>query len=143
MLAGTNVTFSVTASGDEPLNYQWKKNGTNVSGTTAASLVLTNVKGLDSGNYNVAVSNAGGAVTSAVAVLVVDLGRPMLTISKSGTNVTMSWPLWGTNFTLLSATSVVSTFTPAGGSRSTNVPQQTVSVTLPMTNNPRFFLLRR
>jgi hypothetical protein len=32
--AGTNVTFSVTASGTPPLSYQWQFDGTNITGAT-------------------------------------------------------------------------------------------------------------
>jgi uncharacterized repeat protein (TIGR01451 family) len=74
---GTNVTFTVSASGSSPLIYQWLKNGTNlndsinISGTTTTALTLFNVAESDSGNYSVIVTNAYGSVTSSNAVLVV------------------------------------------------------------------------
>ena len=36
--AGRSARFTVTAAGDPPLSYQWKKNGVNIPGATAASL---------------------------------------------------------------------------------------------------------
>jgi len=66
---GASVTFSVGANGDAPLEFQWKKNGVNISGTAGPSLALNNVQVADAGNYSVVVANAGGAVTSAGASL--------------------------------------------------------------------------
>lgn len=74
-VAGSNITFSVVAGGDSPLNYQWQKNGTNlangvnISGATNASLFVSNLAGTNAGNYSVVVSNASGSVTSSVASL--------------------------------------------------------------------------
>lgn len=76
-MAGTTATFSVTASGTEPLTYQWRfngpniTNGPNISGATAATLVLTNVQPADAGRYDVVVSNPGGSATSQSAFLTV------------------------------------------------------------------------
>ena len=67
---GDNVGFSVSASGSS-LAYQWRWNGANLSGATASSMTLTNVALTNAGLYDVVVSNSGGAVTSAPAVLVV------------------------------------------------------------------------
>lgn len=77
--AGPAVFFSVVAIGDEPLNYQWRQNGTNLTrccsgvggiwGRNTNTLLLDNVQGNDIGSYSVCVSNAYGAVTSAVARL--------------------------------------------------------------------------
>jgi hypothetical protein len=67
---GTNVTFRVTARGSSPLGYQWRFNGTPLAGNSD-SVTVTNVDPGDAGNYFVIVSNAGGAVTSVVAQLVI------------------------------------------------------------------------
>src|SRR5205085_3271817 len=34
-VAATNVTFSITAKGDLPINYQWRFNGTDIPGATS------------------------------------------------------------------------------------------------------------
>ena len=71
--AGTNVTFTVEATGSIPLGYQWRLNGTNLAGATTASLSLTNVQAANAGAYDVVVSNPAGLATSAPATLAVNL----------------------------------------------------------------------
>ena len=66
---GTNVTFSVQATGAPPLAYQWQFNGTNISGQTSAQLALTNVQPQASGIYDVVVTNQYGRVPSSNATL--------------------------------------------------------------------------
>ena len=66
---GTNVTFTVTAAGINPLSYQWYFNGTNLVGATSASLSLTNVQVANQGSYFVVVTNVMGSLTSSVAIL--------------------------------------------------------------------------
>jgi uncharacterized delta-60 repeat protein len=70
---GQNATFSVTASTALPLSFQWYKDGALLTGRTAASLTLTNVQGTDAGAYSVVITNGVGSVTSALAVLTVNL----------------------------------------------------------------------
>ena len=72
---GTTATFSVTAAGEAPLRYQWRKNGADVAGATAASLRLDNVQFGDAGLYSVVVSNPAGTVTSGDAALTVNAPR--------------------------------------------------------------------
>ncbi len=67
--AGGSASFSVTASGLEPLQYQWYHDGDPVPGATSASLVLDEVDGDDSGEYFVRISNALGEVDSETVVL--------------------------------------------------------------------------
>ena len=67
---GTNVTFSVTATGSG-LTYQWRKNGVNIAGATAASYTIVSVTATHAGNYNCVVSD-GTPVTSNTSVLTVN-----------------------------------------------------------------------
>jgi uncharacterized repeat protein (TIGR03803 family) len=69
--AGSNVAFSVVASGLPWPDYQWQFNGQNIAGRTAASLSLTNVHFANAGGYSMIVTNTYGSVTSAVAELTV------------------------------------------------------------------------
>jgi N-acetylneuraminic acid mutarotase len=62
------ATLSVTASGGG-LNYQWRLNGTNISGANGSTLVLSNVTAGQAGSYTVVVSNDAGSVTSSAATL--------------------------------------------------------------------------
>ncbi len=66
---GGTVTFTVLATGGEPLTYQWRVNGQAIAGVNGPTLMLTNIQPGDAGNYDVEVSNAFGAVTSLEAVL--------------------------------------------------------------------------
>ena len=78
-LAGSNVSFTVTASGTAPLTYQWKKNSANLAGATAATLSLNNISAADAASYSVVVSNAAGTATSSAAVLTVLLPPAIVT----------------------------------------------------------------
>ncbi len=80
VLAGASVTFSVAANGTAPLLYQWLKDGLALAGATASTLVLNVVQATDAGRYAVTVSNAGGSVTSAAAVLMVTLPATVPTL---------------------------------------------------------------
>ena len=71
--APTAATFTVAASGATPLTYQWRRNGTNISGATSATYTLNPTALSNSGStYTVAVSNGGGTATSAAATLTVN-----------------------------------------------------------------------
>jgi hypothetical protein len=73
--AGSEVTFTVSALGGEPLSYQWRKEGTElvaggkVSGATGTALTISNAQGNDMGAYSVIVRNDSGEVKSAEAIL--------------------------------------------------------------------------
>ena len=72
---GQPATFSVSASGDAPITYQWRRGGVNIDGATAASFTLVLPQLLDSGSvWSVVVSNAAGSTTSAGASLIVKTG---------------------------------------------------------------------
>jgi hypothetical protein len=68
---GNNVTFTVVASGDLPLGYQWEFNGTNISGATETDYTVNNVQLGDDGAYSVVVTNGAGSATSSNGVLTV------------------------------------------------------------------------
>jgi alpha-tubulin suppressor-like RCC1 family protein len=76
--AGGTATFSVVASGAEPLTYEWRRgaaplaDGGNISGATSATLTINPVMPEDAGtDYNVVVTNDCGAQTSNNAALTV------------------------------------------------------------------------
>ena len=64
LLIGDTLTLSVTATGTEPITYQWTKGGVNIPGATSAVYTKTNVQESDSGSYAVKVTNPSGTVTS-------------------------------------------------------------------------------
>jgi len=56
---GESVTFTVTATGGTPpYTYQWRKNGTNISGATASSYTKANLTEADAGAYTVVVRDS-------------------------------------------------------------------------------------
>ena len=71
-----NISFSVLASGTQPLLYQWRFNGTNLAAATVSSLVLTNVQVANAGSYSVFVSNSVGTILSSNALLTVNSPPP-------------------------------------------------------------------
>jgi len=58
---GATVTLSVQASGTEPLQYQWYRDGSPISGATSATYEFTATQ---TAQYSVQVSNVCGQVTS-------------------------------------------------------------------------------
>ena len=65
----TNSSFSVTAKG-KYLNYQWKKDGVDLTGETNATLNITDANAtLHDGNYSVVVSNDFGSLESTEILL--------------------------------------------------------------------------
>ncbi|MFO1450345.1 MAG: immunoglobulin domain-containing protein [Opitutaceae bacterium] len=95
--AGAAATFSVTATGTAPLAYQWRRNGVDLPGATAATLALTNVQAATTGAYTVVVSNAVGSVTSATANLTLAVAvaptivvQPISQTTVAGTGVSFS-----------------------------------------------------
>ncbi len=67
----SNATFTVLASGAEPLAYQWQFNSTNIPGATASHYTRSNVQYSDAGPYRVQITNVAGAATSQPAMLTV------------------------------------------------------------------------
>ena len=78
VVAGTNVTFSVTASGNVT-GYQWRFNGANISGATASSVTINNVQSINAGDYTVVVQNGVGSTVSATATLTIFYPPTILT----------------------------------------------------------------
>lgn len=72
---GARVSFTVGASGDAPITYQWSRDGVDIAGATAATLSLA-VSYADSGaSFRAVAGNAAGRATSDAARLTV---RPLL-----------------------------------------------------------------
>lgn len=71
VFAGDRVTFAVEVTGFPAPTYQWRRNGTVVSGATAATLTLASALATDAGSYTVTVTNALGTATSEPATLTV------------------------------------------------------------------------
>lgn len=76
-VAGQNVTFTQTPTGNGPFTYQWAFNGTplvnssHIAGATANILIVSNVTTADAGTYSVAITNVSDVSASASAPLVI------------------------------------------------------------------------
>jgi len=72
---GGTATFTVAATGDGALTYQWQKNSVNLvngghySGATTATLTVSNADGNDVANYRCVVTGGCGSATSNPAAL--------------------------------------------------------------------------
>src|SRR5208337_1648146 len=94
--AGQTATFSVTATGTDPLTYQWLQGTTSITGATSASYATPATTTANSGTqYKVIVSNSVGSATSNVATLTVNAAPPASTdvltyhndIARTGQNL--------------------------------------------------------
>jgi hypothetical protein len=68
---GGVASFLIEATGQQPIQYQWSFEGSDISGATNASLVLTNVQPTQAGQYAARAWNPFGSVTSSPATLTV------------------------------------------------------------------------
>ena len=85
------ATFSVRATGDPTLSYQWRRNGASIVGARAWDYAISSTTAYDDGTLiDVIVSNPGGSATSLVAVLTVDSGplKPKITVQPQDVGVT-------------------------------------------------------
>ena len=101
----SSTTFSVGAEGLN-LTYQWRKDGTNISGATTNSLTLNNIQASDAGSYDCVVTGTCGSATSSATTLNVStpatyvtpygtyisgMGSTMFLTSSDNTTGTSSW----------------------------------------------------
>jgi GH25 family lysozyme M1 (1,4-beta-N-acetylmuramidase) len=73
VIQDSNATFYVAGSGTPPPAFQWRFYGTNIPAATNSFFTRTNAQPADAGNYSVVLTNVGGAVTSSVATLTVNV----------------------------------------------------------------------
>jgi hypothetical protein len=83
---GSNVTFSVMATGLAPVTIQWQRQGTNIAGATNNTLTFTNVQIPDDAAFTAAISNSYGTLLSSNANLVA-LARPLMAVQPLGQSV--------------------------------------------------------
>lgn len=92
MTVGSTATFSVAATGAQPLSYQWRKNQANISGATNASYTTAATTNADNGSaFDVVVSN--GVLPNAVsmaATLTVTAAPVAPSITNSPKSVTVT-----------------------------------------------------
>jgi hypothetical protein len=87
---GVSVSFNVSASGSQPLSYQWffiSGGLTNLLATSQTNVLqLDNISTNDAGSYQVIVFNPVGSVTSSVATLTLS-GEPIIIQPPTNTSV--------------------------------------------------------
>ena len=84
-LAGQSVTFAVAATTTGPLTYQWRKNGSAITGNasaTTATLVLGPATSTSAGSYDVVVTDTVGSTTSDAAVLTFNKAAATVTLGS-------------------------------------------------------------
>ncbi len=101
--AGTNATFTVTATGTG-LTYQWQKNTVNIAGATNASYTINNITAADAGSYRVVITGTCGNLTSGTATLTVNTapaitGQPASLVLCTGTSAAFTVTATGTGLT--------------------------------------------
>jgi len=85
--AGQTATFSVVATGTQPLTYQWQKNGGPISGATSSSYTTPATTTADNGStFQVVVSNSAGNASSTPATLTVSAAPVAPTITNPPAN---------------------------------------------------------
>lgn len=85
----SDVTLSVTAVGEPPLRYQWRKNGLAIAGATKRELTLPKAQLTAAAAYSVVVSNVG-SVTSDLAQLGIVEDPKKTVIQNAGTTASLS-----------------------------------------------------
>lgn len=77
---GIDATFSVTATGSEPLSYQWQFDGVDLPGENAASLTVLNATAGNAGSYRVKVTDANGlySLSPAAGLIVAPAGTTLV-----------------------------------------------------------------
>lgn len=92
---GQSLVLSVDAVGDEPLEYQWQRDGVDVtddghiSGATTSRLTITDLNVADLGDYSMVVENSLGRVQS--ESVSVATSSPVLQVRRSGDQVVVAW----------------------------------------------------
>jgi hypothetical protein len=86
VLVGANPTFTVSGFGVPMPTFQWRRNGTALTGATTSSLTLPNVQAENAGSYTVVLTNPTGTITSAPATLAV-AAPPVITAWLSNLSV--------------------------------------------------------
>ncbi len=101
VVEGEPATFSVSASGDAPLTYQWSRNGVPLEGATSASYTIPVTTRADNGShFVVTVSNAAGSVASRAAKLsLISGGGPLIDVwyGPEQTFGALGVPQWAIN----------------------------------------------
>jgi hypothetical protein len=85
---GQPTIFSLAASGNPSLTFQWRKGGVAISGATSTSYTISNTQTTDAGTFDCVVTNSQGSVTSSSVTLTVNPfeagALPVITLQPVG-----------------------------------------------------------
>lgn len=85
---GQSVTFAVEAAGEQPLSYQWQRDGADIPGATGTAYTIPAVSATDDGaTFRAVVTNTRGGATSPPATLDVTQGSapvPVILTPREG-----------------------------------------------------------
>ncbi len=116
---GRTVTLPTRVAGGQPFAFQWQKDGTNltnsahIAGANADKLFVTNaLRGFDSGNYRLLITNSEGSTTSRVSAVAI---QAVPKFNAAG----MGWSLQGSTLPPMNTNNT--TLTSGLGSTSRNV----------------------
>lgn len=91
---GATTTFSVRATGQAPLSYQWLFNGSVIAGATSSNYTVANVQFGNVGAYVATVSNSYASISSKAGYLTILTNPPDAAVAPSG--LVDWWPAEGT-----------------------------------------------
>jgi hypothetical protein len=93
VITGQPVTFTVVATGTQPMSYKWQRNGADIPGATSSSYTIPATSTSDSGaRFRAIVSNSGGqAISNEATLTVTQLPRNMYVSDVSPTFATNGW----------------------------------------------------
>jgi alpha-tubulin suppressor-like RCC1 family protein len=81
---GGATVLTTFAAGVQPITYQWQLNGSDLTGETNSSLVITGANGSAAGQYRCVVTNARGSAMSDVAHVSISFPQPLLVPGVAG-----------------------------------------------------------
>lgn len=84
LFVGQTATFTVKAISAVPLTYQWRKDGSNITGATDSTYLIPSVVTGDQASYDVIVTNDYGSATSNPATLLVQVPSAGFSYSQDG-----------------------------------------------------------
>ena len=88
--AGQAASFTVAATGDATITYQWQRGGVAIAGATSTTYTLATTVLADSGaTFRAVATNGAGSATSNNATLTVTASAPVLTISPQPANTSV------------------------------------------------------
>ncbi|MDM0109860.1 hypothetical protein QTH97_33445 [Variovorax sp. J22R24] len=128
VLTDGKATFTVDATGTG-LSFQWKENGVDIPGATAATYTTPAASSSDNGaQYTVVVSNAGGSVSSSAVQLTLTLSANQQAFENIilAPNMGSYWVRWNLNYSGPEASGTNYAFSDYG-----------VVATSPLTNGPQ------